>query len=87
MAKRACQEAARYVLAEGEQSSSELSERENESSSQRMLFDLPVEQGKNGATSGESEEGDNLALVGEVAGGARAAFGKLVRREQASGVE
>jgi len=77
-AERACRAAARYVPAEGERSSSEPSERENETSSQCMLFDLPAEQGKNGATSGESEEEDNSALVGEVAGGAGAASGRLV---------
>lgn len=65
---------------------SESSEREKESSSQRKLFDLPPEQGKNCEASGEREE-DPSAPVGEVAAGARAASDKLVWREQASGVE
>jgi hypothetical protein len=45
-AERGRRAAARYVLEEGERSSLESSERENETSSQRMLFDLPTEQGK-----------------------------------------
>lgn len=87
VAERARRAATRYVPAEREQLSSEPSERENESSFQRMLFDPSAEHGKNGAASGESEEEDSLALVGEVAGGAGVALGRLVRREQAGGVK
>lgn len=47
--------------------SSEPSERENESSSQHMLFDRPVELGKNGAASGEREGADLSAPAEEVA--------------------
>ena len=58
-AERARRAADRYGV--GELSPSESSETEKKSSSQRMLFDLPAKQGKNGAVLGENHVYSNAS--------------------------